>query len=282
MMERPKTNKQLQLEVREQISREPLIDSNAIGITADHGLVFLSGHVLGVSPRRLAEDLALRVDGVHGVVDELKIRPGRWGTHDADLASVATDSLKQLIGLPDGRVKVVVREGKVRLKGTVSCPEEKAAIVATVWQAIGCHGALDNAISIDKTAVANALPTLPEPAAAQGPPTVADRMIVVRESYTDEGIPMSHVHHREFPEISGEGETTGQGVIRLAHQLDRAREHAREVWQRNAIDQAIQDVKTFHSSMSPEKSAPPDRGGFDDNHQRLGAIAEPALGAASR
>jgi len=107
-MEIRESNKLLQVEVREELARDPSVDPDAIGITADHGLVFLSGQVLGVAQRRLAAEAALRVDGVRAVIDELRVRPGRWEAHDADLACMATDFLKQRVGLPDGRVKVVV------------------------------------------------------------------------------------------------------------------------------------------------------------------------------
>jgi hypothetical protein len=98
----------------------------------------------------------LRVGGVRAVIDELKIRPGRWGAQDADLACVATDSLKQLVGLPDGRVKVIIRDGKVRLKGAVSSPDEKALVAAAVLGAIGRNGGLENALSVEP----RAFPTL--------------------------------------------------------------------------------------------------------------------------
>jgi hypothetical protein len=265
-METQKSNKQLQIEIRQELAREPSVDSNAIGIMADHGLVFLSGHVLGVTQRRSAEEAALRVDGVRAVIDELKIRPGRWGAHDADLACVVTDSLKQLVGLPDGRVKVIVRDGKVRLKGVVAHSNEKDVIGATVRTAIGRSGAMDNAISIEPGAFPATNPTctltMPRlvgrsatmPVQGDDPAPEMGKMIVVGESFTDEGISMRHVHHRDFPEIRGEGETTAQCVIRLAQQLERAREHAREAWQREAIESAIHDVSACHSSLTTETS----------------------------
>jgi hypothetical protein len=269
-MDTQKSNKQLQIEVHEELAREPSVDSNAIGITVDHGLVFLSGHVLGVTQRRCAEEAALRVEGVRAVVDELKVRPGRWGPHDADLACVATDSLKQLIGLPDGRVKVIVRDGRVYLKGAVSNPDQRALIEAAVRDAIGRNGDLENDVSVDT----RALPTLPpEDALTMTPPDGApvatagagrppledslpemSAIIVSSESLTDEGIPIRHAHHREFPEICGEAETSLQSVIRLAYQLDRAREHAREAWQREGIDHAIRDVRAYRSSLAAERA----------------------------
>lgn len=148
-MEFQKSNERLQVEVREELTREPSVDSNTIGITTDQGLVYLSGQVLGVTQRRSADEAALRVDGVRAVIDWLKIRSGRRGSHDADLACAATDSLDRLIGLPDGRVKVVVRNGKVVLKGIVSRQDQKDVIAATVQGVIGCKEAMNNAITVE-------------------------------------------------------------------------------------------------------------------------------------
>ena len=68
-MEFQKSNERLQVEVREELTREPSVDSNTIGITTDQGLVYLSGQVLGVTQRRSADEAALRVDGVRAVID---------------------------------------------------------------------------------------------------------------------------------------------------------------------------------------------------------------------
>ncbi len=259
-----KSDKQMQAEIREELAREPSVDSNAIGITADHGLVFLSGHALGVSQRRAAVEAAQRVGGVRAVIDELKIRPGRWGAHDADVASVATDSLSHLVGLPDGRVKVIVRNGQVRLNGSVARVDERDLIGAAVRHAIGREVGMDNAISVDPGAIALFDPATPWPLPlaeepADGPrahvdetPPEASSMIIVNETFTDEGIPIRSVHHRDFPEIRGEGETTSQGLARLSGHLDRAREHASEPWQLEAIDRARLDVRAYDPSLATE------------------------------
>lgn len=279
-----KSNKQLQVEVREELAREPSIDSDAVGITADRGLIFLSGHALGATRRRKAQEAALRVDGVRAVIDELKVRAGRWVHHDADLACVATDCLDQLIGLPDGRVKVVVRDGKVRLKGVVSSPEEKALISSTVQRAIGHDGTLDNAIGVEPEAYpSSALAFTPTMTPLDGEhvsmlasgglqfedsPTEATSIIVLKESFTDEGIPMWSIHHREFPEIRIQGETSLQCIVRLAQHLNLAREHASEDWQRVGIDRAIRDLRAYHSSLTTRS-----------NGERTAGPADAATGA---
>jgi osmotically-inducible protein OsmY len=288
-MDIQKSNKQLQFAVREVLEHEPSIDSNAIGITVDHGLVFLSGHVLGVSQRRATEEAALRIDGVRAVIDELKVRPGRWGAHDADLACVATDALRQLVGLPDGRFKVVIRDGKVRLKGAVCNSDEKTVIGATVQNAICGGGFLDNAISIepesssfwdrDRAAVTVSAmtPVRPEsPLENSWPET--NSMIVVDESFTHEGIPMRFVHHREFPEIRCEGETTTQGLTRLIHQLDQAREYAREPWQKDSIEHALHDARSYHDSLASKSTA---SSSSNDPEGQIIQFARPQLDVAN-
>jgi BON domain len=287
-MDAQKSNKQLQFAVREVLEHEPSIDSNAIGITVDHGLVFLSGHVLGVSQRRTTEEAALRVDGVRAVIDELRVRHGRWGAHDADLACVTTDALSQLVGLPDGRVKVVVRDGKVRLKGAVSSSDEKNIVGTTVRNAICGGGFLDNSISVEpETSSFRDRDRVPATVSAMTPARAesllenswpeTNSMIVVDESFTHEGIPMRSVHHREFPEIRCEGETAKQGVLRLVHQLYQSREYAREPWQRDSIDQALVDARAYHASLStkPLASSP-----SEDPESQIIMFSRPRLDAA--
>jgi len=74
--------------------------------------------------------------------------------------------------------------------------------------------------------------------------------LVVDMSCIDTGMPLKHVHHRDFPEIRGEGGTIRECVLQLAFHLARARKHARESWKRDAIDHAILDVNTFRFSDS--------------------------------
>jgi osmotically-inducible protein OsmY len=266
-MENSKSDKQIQDAVREGLEHEPLVDANRIGITADHGLVFLSGHVLGLTQRQEIEEIALRVDGVRAVVDEMKSRPGRWGLNEVDLACAATDALQRPGVLADGRVKVIVQGGKVRLEGVVGSPDEKDVIATAVRAAIGRDGTVDDEITIEPAAVpwpSSEGWRAGAPVPSGGPSPETCTMVIAGESFTDEGIRVSHARHREFPEIRGEGETPRQGVNRLADRLERAREHAREPWQRAAIERAIDDVKAYRSTLTTETAGAVAAGGFDD------------------
>jgi hypothetical protein len=53
------------------------------------------------------------------------------------------------------------------------------------------------------------------------------------------------VHHRDFPEIRAEGETAEAAATNLANQLTRALDSALTKWRRDAIEQAIVEVRAF-------------------------------------
>jgi hypothetical protein len=53
------------------------------------------------------------------------------------------------------------------------------------------------------------------------------------------------VHHRDFPEIRGEGETAAAAAGQLVNHLTRALDSALTVWRRDTIQQAIVEVQEF-------------------------------------
>lgn len=74
--------------------------------------------------------------------------------------------------------------------------------------------------------------------------------------------PVTHVHHREFPDIVGEGSSVTEGIEHLVFQLHRAREHFRGTWHNDAIDKAINDVACYRktvASQTAQEAASPDQ-----------------------
>ncbi|WP_435015500.1 hypothetical protein TA3x_003040 [Tundrisphaera sp. TA3] len=53
------------------------------------------------------------------------------------------------------------------------------------------------------------------------------------------------IHHRDFPEIRGEGESPSAAAENLANHLTRALDSALTKWRRDAIQQAIDEVRAF-------------------------------------
>jgi predicted RNase H-like HicB family nuclease len=71
--------------------------------------------------------------------------------------------------------------------------------------------------------------------------TDQDRVIVTTGTTAEAFL----VHHRDFPEIRAEGETPEAAATNLANQLTRALDSALTKWRRDAIEQAIVEVRAF-------------------------------------
>jgi hypothetical protein len=73
--------------------------------------------------------------------------------------------------------------------------------------------------------------------------TEQDRVIVT----TGATAQATQIHHRDFPEIRAEGETPAVAATNLANHLTRALDSALTKWRRDAIEQAIAEVREFGS-----------------------------------
>jgi hypothetical protein len=60
----------------------------------------------------------------------------------------------------------------------------------------------------------------------------------------------TQVHHRDFPEIRAEGETTAAASQQLVNHLTRALDSALTTWRREAIQSAISEVQAFAEASS--------------------------------
>jgi hypothetical protein len=64
--------------------------------------------------------------------------------------------------------------------------------------------------------------------------------------------PMTRVHHREFPEVWGEGRTSVEGALHLIHRLELYLEGAASHFRRDAIRKALADVRAFQYTVPAE------------------------------
>jgi hypothetical protein len=71
--------------------------------------------------------------------------------------------------------------------------------------------------------------------------TEQDRVIVTTGSTAQ----ATQIHHRDFPEIRAEGESPSAAATNLANHLTRALDSALTKWRRDAIEQAITEVREF-------------------------------------
>ncbi len=141
-----KTDKELQHDVLAELEWEPSLDASKIGVTADHGVVELTGSVRTYSERWQAEFVAKRVLGVEAVANEIEVRvPDHITPEDAAIAQRALSALDWNVAVPKGRVKLTIQHGWITLEGEVEWYYQKRAAEDTVRNLLGVRG-ITNAI----------------------------------------------------------------------------------------------------------------------------------------
>ena len=137
-------DRQLQESVLEQFAWEPSINAAHLGVTANDGIVTLSGHVESYFQKRAAEKAAARVKGVKAVVEEIKVRlHSTMARSDEDIAAAAVNRLAWEVSVPRDSIKVKVENGWVTLSGEVEWHYQKQAAERNVRSLIGVVGILN-------------------------------------------------------------------------------------------------------------------------------------------
>jgi osmotically-inducible protein OsmY len=138
----------LQQAVLAELNWEPGVTAAHIGVTANDGVVTLTGHVDNYAEKHAAEAAALRVRGVSAVADEIEVRlsPETQRTDD-ELAAAAVERLAWDVSVPQGAVKVTVEDGWITLTGEVDWHYQRAAAEQDMHRLFGVVG-VTNLITI--------------------------------------------------------------------------------------------------------------------------------------
>ena len=121
-------NRQLQQAVLDEFIWEPSVTAGHIGVTANAGVVTLSGHVDSYAKKHAAETAAHRVKGVRAVAEEIEVRlPFKTKRSDEEIAAAAIERLSWNVSLPRDSVQVKVEQGWVTLTGQVDWWYQKDA-----------------------------------------------------------------------------------------------------------------------------------------------------------
>jgi osmotically-inducible protein OsmY len=135
----------LKINVVDELAWRPDINSAHIGVTADNGVVTLTGHVPSYTEKLAAEECVKHVAGVRGVADNLEVRlPGEVSTDDDEIARRALDSLALDFLIPSNAIAVTVERGWVTLSGNVSWQFLKNAAESDVRKLYGVLGVINN------------------------------------------------------------------------------------------------------------------------------------------
>jgi len=190
----PMSDVGLQHAVTREIAWDTRLNENEIGVTAEHGVVTLTGSVDSAARKHAAEEAAHRVPGVLDVANDIVVRPphGHLGFTDAELAQAVRYALQWNVFVPDQRITSTVADGWVTLEGTVDVLRERQDAERAVRRLAGVRG------------VANQI-------AITGPTADA---AVIRESIEEA---LERAAHREAERIHvgvRDGVVTLDGVVR--------------------------------------------------------------------
>jgi len=111
-------DRRLQQQVQDEIAFDPSVNAAHVGVTAEKGVVSLSGHVGSLAEKQAAEHAARRVRGVKAIASELEVRwPEEKKTADDEIAARALRILEWDALVAPNPIKVKVSHGIVTLSG---------------------------------------------------------------------------------------------------------------------------------------------------------------------
>ena len=139
---------QLRQDVVDELEYEPSIDAAHIGIAVDKGVVTLTGHVANYAEKQAAIAAVRRVKGVRAIAEEIEVR---WLTDqkmsDDEIAKRAIDILNWDTMVPSDSIQVLVRDGWVKLTGSVDWNYQKKHAEEDIRKLSGVRG-VTNALEI--------------------------------------------------------------------------------------------------------------------------------------
>jgi osmotically-inducible protein OsmY len=128
----------LQGSVLDELEFEPSVNAAHIGVTANKGVVMLTGFVTSYAEKLAAERAARRVKGVQAIAEEIEVRlPSDTKRADDEIAARAVNILHWQVGLPADRIMVKVERGLVTLSGEVEWGYQKIDAEAAVHKLTG-------------------------------------------------------------------------------------------------------------------------------------------------
>jgi BON domain len=117
---------ELRQDVFDELEFEPSVNAAHIGVTANKGVVTLTGFVTSYAEKAAAERAARRVKGVKAIAEEIEVRlPSHTKRADDEIAARAVDILKWQVGFPADRINVKLEKGIVTLTGEVDWQFQK-------------------------------------------------------------------------------------------------------------------------------------------------------------
>ena len=141
-------DKELRLDILEELDLEPSFDAADIGVAVDGNVVTLTGHVRSFSDKVTVREVVERIPGVRAIADDIEVRPiGAHITADDEIAKRIVNTLKWNSSVPDEKITTTVTKGWVTLEGDVEWHYQSTATEQAVRRLVGVTG-VNNRIKI--------------------------------------------------------------------------------------------------------------------------------------
>jgi osmotically-inducible protein OsmY len=136
-----KSDRELQIDVLDELRWEPGVNATDVGATVKDGVVTLEGTVDSYAEKWAAERAVKRLPGVKALAVEVEVKlPGSSERTDADIARAAENALQWDILVPRDRIKVMAERGFLTLEGEVDRQFQRSAAERAVLHLTGVKG----------------------------------------------------------------------------------------------------------------------------------------------
>jgi osmotically-inducible protein OsmY len=143
-----KSNSNLQNKVIEALQWEPILNKTEIGVTADNGIVTLTGFVDSYAKKLKAEETIKNIKGVQALVEKIEVRFGVDGAvTDTEIANEVVNALKWNWEIPNNAIKVKVENNWVTLEGELQWNYQRETAKKIVDNLSGVRG-VNNKLTI--------------------------------------------------------------------------------------------------------------------------------------
>lgn len=136
-----KTDSELKQSVQEELSWEPSVPEERVGVSVKDGVVTLTGHLDTYVEKDAAQRAAQRVAGVKAVAVELDVIPKvPHQRSDTEIATSIDHLLEWNIATPHDCIKVTVEKGWVTLNGELDQNFQRLAAERVIRPLMGVVG----------------------------------------------------------------------------------------------------------------------------------------------
>ncbi|MCW3843156.1 BON domain-containing protein [Micromonospora yasonensis] len=143
-----RTDQDIQSDVLDELTWEPRVRPNEIGVTVIEGVVTLTGWVDSYAKKWAAERAAHRVSRVRAVANDLAVRIATSAEKsDPEIATAASRALEWDAFVPPEALNVTVADGWVTLHGEVEWEYQRRAAERAVGRLSGVRG-VSNGITV--------------------------------------------------------------------------------------------------------------------------------------